>query len=317
VDEGGPPDLRSPHHAPDRLKDIFVVFNPHSGKGRGAQFVAPVLDALRGAGREVSHALTARAGEETELALKAAAEGYGTIVAVGGDGTWSNVGNGILRSGRRARLGLVPGGTGCDLAKSLGIPARDVRGCARIILDGHARAIDVGRVEERFFLNIAGFGYDVAVLEDSWSVRYLEGDLLYLYCALRQLGTFPGFPVSLARDGEAPRESELLMLIFANARVFGGGFRVAPHAELADGELDAIAFGNMGLWARLGIMQKLRAGTHLRSRHLEASRGRAFRLRFPQPPAYETDGEWNRAVSSEVRVEAVPRALDVLAPAEA
>jgi len=279
--------------------------------------VAPVLDALRGSGREIAHALTTRAGEEAELAARAAAEGYGTIVAVGGDGTWSNVGNAILRSGRRARLGLVPGGTGCDLAKSLGIPPRDVRACARIILDGHVRTIDVGRIEDRYFLNIAGFGYDVAVLEDSWSVRYLEGDLLYLYCALRQLGTFPGFRVSVARDGEAARDSEMLMLIFANARVFGGGFRIAPQADLADGELDVLAFANMGVWARLGIMQKLRAGTHLSSRHLEASKGRAFRLRFPQPPAYETDGEWNRAASSDVRVEALPRALDVLAPAGA
>lgn len=276
--------------------------------------MAPVLDALSGDGREVAHALTTRAGEETELALKAASDGYATIVAVGGDGTWSNVGNGILRSGRRARLGLVPGGTGCDLAKSLGIPPRDVRRCARIVLDGHTKAIDVGKVEERYFLNIAGFGYDVAVLEDSWSVRYLEGDLLYLYCAVRQLGSFPGFPVALGRDGEEPRESRMLMLIFANARIFGGGFRVAPQADLADGQLDAIAFANMGFWARVGIMQKLRAGTHLSSPHLTASKGRAFTLRFPEPPAYETDGEWNRAASREVRIETVAGALDVLTP---
>jgi diacylglycerol kinase (ATP) len=314
VDEGRPPDLRPPDHAPDRLKDIFVVFNPHSGKGRGAQFVAPVLDALGGDGQKVAHALTARPGEEVDLAARAAAQGYRTIVAVGGDGTWSNVGNAILRSGRRVRLGLVPGGTGCDLAKSLAIPARDLRGCAQIILAGHLRTIDVGRIEERYFLNIAGFGYDVAVLEDSWSVRYLEGELLYLYCALRQLGSFPGFPVELGCDGAPPRPREMLMLIFANARVFGGGFQVAPHADLADGQLDAIAFGNMGLWARLGVMRRLRAGSHLRSPHLESLRGRSFQLRFPSPPAYETDGEWNRAASEQITVESVPRALDVLAP---
>ncbi len=279
--------------------------------------MAPVLDALGGDGRQVAHALTTRAGEEGELALRAVAEGFGTIVAVGGDGTWSNVGNAILRSGKRTRLGLVPGGTGCDLAKSLGIPQRDVRGCARIVKDGHVKTIDVGRVEGRHFLNIAGFGYDVAVLEDSWSVRYLEGDLLYLYCAVRQLGSFPGFGLELQRDAEAPRRRDLLMLIFANARIFGGGFKVAPDADLEDGQLDAIAFGNMGFWARVGIMQKLRAGTHLRSPHLEACQGRSFVLRFPEPPAYEVDGEWARALSNEVRVDVVPKALDVLVPAGA
>jgi diacylglycerol kinase (ATP) len=276
-----------------------------------------VLDALKGGGRDVGHALTTRAGEEAELAAKAVAEGYRTLVAVGGDGTWSNVGNAILRSGRRARLGLVPGGTGCDLAKSLGIPQRDVPACARIVLDGRVKTIDVGRIEDRFFLNIAGFGYDVAVLEDSWSVAYLEGSLLYLYCAVRQLRSFPGFAAELGRDGAPPQRRDLLMLIFANARVFGGGFQIAPQADLEDGELDAIAFGNMGLWARLGIMQKLRAGTHLASPHVAASRGRSYALRFEAPPAYETDGEWNRASSAEVRVEVVPRALDVLVPAGA
>ena len=276
-----------------------------------------MLDGLASAQGEVGHALTTRAGQEAELAAKAIAEGYRTIVAVGGDGTWSNVGNAILRSGTRTRLGLVPGGTGCDLAKSLGIPARDVRGCTRIVLDGHVRTIDVGKIEERFFLNIAGFGYDVAVLEDSWSVAYLEGSLLYLYCAVRQLGSFPGFPMEWARDGASAQQRDLLMLIFANARVFGGGFRIAPQADLGDGQLDAVVFGNMGFWARVGIMHKLRAGTHLGSPHVEASRGRSFLLRFATPPAYETDGEWNRAAASEVRVEAVPQALDVLVAAGA
>lgn len=315
MDEGRPADLRPPHHAPDRLKDIFVVFNPHSGKGRGARFVTPLLDALAASGREVGHALTTRAGEEAELAAKAVAEGCRTIVAVGGDGTWSNVGNAILRSGQRARLGLVPGGTGCDLAKSLGIPQQDVRACAQIVLDGFVKTIDVGSIEDRFFLNIAGFGYDVAVLEDSWSVAYLEGSLLYLYCAVRQLGRFPGFLAELQREGGEAQKRDLLMLILANARVFGGGFQIAPQADLADGALDAIVFGNMGLWARLGIMQKLLVGSHLGSPHVEASRGRSYLLRFDAPPAYETDGEWNRAASAEVRVEVVPSALDVLVPA--
>lgn len=285
-----------------------------SGKGRGARFVTPVLEALKGHGLEVGHGVTTKAGDEARLTAEAIAQGYDTIVAVGGDGTWSNVGNAILASGKRARLGLVPGGTGCDLAKSLGIPPNDVRGCAAIVAQGHARTIDVGRVENRHFLNIAGFGYDVAVLEDSWSVAYLEGSLLYIYCALRQLRSFPGFSVELAADGGASARKGLLMLVIANARVFGGGFQIAPSADLADGQLDVVAFANMGFWERLAIMQKLMAGSHASSPRVEASRARSLELRFEAPPAYETDGEWNRASSGTVRVESVPGALDVLVP---
>jgi diacylglycerol kinase (ATP) len=295
---------------------IFVVFNPHAGKGRGAQFVAPVVEALSAGGAEVEHALTGGPGDEARLARAAVDRGFGRIVAVGGDGTWSNVGHAILASGQPAELGLIPGGTGCDLAKSLGIPGRDLHGCCRIILDGATRAIDVGRIEDKHFLNIAGFGYDVAVLEDSWSVGYLEGSLLYLYCALRQLGSYRGFQVEAEVDGRSRERREMLMVIVANARVFGGGFKVAPWAELDDGRLDALSFANMGFGGRVSALVRLLLGRH--ASHPQVSRDTAARyvFRFESPPTYETDGEWNQARGNELVIEAVPRALRVRVPRE-
>ena len=295
---------------------VFVVFNPASGKGRGARLVDPVVAALR-AGGPVEHGLTSAAGDEARVAREAVARGFTTIVAVGGDGTWGGVANGILQSGAadRVRMGLVPGGTGCDLAKSLGIPANDIEGCARIIRGGATRVIDVGRIEDRYFVNVAGFGFDIAVIEDSKEVRWLRGSLLYVYCALRQMHRFPGFPVTMAVDGGPERRREMLMLVFANAKVFGGGFQIAPQADLADGLLEAVAFANMPLRRRLPIMVKLLRGTHGVDPAVEAVRGRSFRLRFDAPPAYETDGEWNRARSAELVVQTVPAALRVLVPA--
>jgi diacylglycerol kinase (ATP) len=273
-----------------------------------------VLQHLKGA-PGLAHALTQGPGDETRLATQAVERGFRRIVAVGGDGTWSNVANGILRSGVRARLGLVPGGTGCDLAKTLGIPPRDVAACCRIVLDGHSRAIDAGRVEDRYFLNIAGFGYDVAVLEDSWSVQYLEGSALYLYCALRQLHSFSGFEATSEAEGEAFGPRDLLMLIVANARVFGGGFRIAPGADPADGKLEAVAFANMGFAARVGVMLRLLRGTHLAHARVSSVSTRRLVCRFAAPPRYETDGEWNQARAAELVIESVPGALDVLVPA--
>lgn len=268
-----------------------------------------------GSAPRLEHALTQGPGDEARLASEAITRGFRRIVAVGGDGTWSNVANAILRSGVPAKLGLVPGGTGCDLAKTLGIPPRDVMACCRIVLAGHSRAIDVGRVEDRYFLNIAGFGYDVAVLEDSWSVSYLEGSALYVYCALRQLRSFRGMSVAVEADGRPLRERELLMLIVANARIFGGGFQIAPHADPADGRLEAVAFGNMGFTARLAVLLRLLRGRHLAHPRVEAVTTSRLVCRFGAPPSYETDGEWSRARSAELVIEAVPRALQVLVPA--
>lgn len=294
---------------------VFVVINPFSGKGRGASLVQPVLAAF-GEGGPVEHALTEKAGDEARLAREAIGRGFKSIVAVGGDGTWSNVGGAIVAAGAAdVTLGLVAGGTGCDLAKSLGIPAKDVRACARIVRQGRTQRIDVGRIEGRHFLNIAGFGYDIAVIEDSWKVRWLSGDLVYLYCALRQLRRFPGFPVEIEADGRALGRRELLMLIVANARVFGGGFKIAPRAALDDGQLEGMVFANMGLPRRLAILLRLMRGSHEASAEVTAWRAARFQLRFAAPPAYETDGEWNQARSAELTIEVVPRALALRVPA--
>jgi diacylglycerol kinase (ATP) len=294
---------------------VYVVFNPQAGRGRGAGLVQPFLEALQRAGvSQVAHALTTRAGDEQTLTAAALAQGYRRIVAVGGDGTWSNVANAIVRAGGHAALGLVPAGTGCDLAKSLDVPARDLDACARIVAAGRTRRIDVGRIEDRYFLNVAGFGFDIAVIEHTWRVRGLGGPLLYLYCAVSQLFAFPGFPLRLQAGGESARRLELLMLVIANARVFGGGFQIAPHADLADGALDAVWFGNMGSAGRLRALVRLLRGTHRELPDVATARAASFRLSFDAPPAYETDGEWNRARSAELEVATVPSALCVVTP---
>lgn len=290
----------------------FVVCNPVAGSGRGGRLLEPLLAALR-AGGDVAHATSAGPGDETRLAREAIQAGHEAIVALGGDGTWSNVAAALLAAERPVVLGLVPGGTGSDLAKTLGIPP-DVEACARIVREGHTRHIDVGRIEDRHFLNIAGFGYDVAVLEDSWRVKWLSGPPVYVYCAVRQLASYLGFELELELEPEPPRQRRLLMLIVANGRVFGGSFRIAPAADPGDGLLDVMAFENVGLFRRMGLMWGLLRGTHERSAGVVASRTSRLRLRFGSPPAYEVDGEWHRAASAELEIRVLPRALKVLVP---
>jgi len=262
----------------------------------------------------VSHGVSRVPGEEVALAEKAIADGCRTLVAVGGDGTWGNVAGAILRSGQPVSLGLVPGGTGSDLAKSLGIPDDDVAGCARIVHAGQVRVIDVGRVEDRYFLNVAGFGFDVAVIEDSRHARLLRGALLYMVCALRQLYSYPGLRLGFFADGVFRGRERTLMVVIANARVFGGGFRIAPTASLDDGLLDGIVFRHAPLHRRLPLLVKLRQGTHAAAREVSMTRARSYRLTFDAPPAYETDGEWNQARANDLLIETVPRALRIIVP---
>lgn len=252
--------------------------------------------------------MTTRAGEEAVLARRAIDDGATTIVAVGGDGTWSNVANALIRSGADCRLGLVAAGTGNDFAKSVGAPVRDCLASAHLAVDGPDRRVDVGRAEDQYFLNAIGFGFDVAVLEEAARVKWLRGTLLYAYAALHQLLRYEGMDVAF--DDEAA--TRRLIFVVANGRWFGGAFQIAPSASCGDGLLDAIAIPEATGVERVRLFASAVRGAHVRLPNVEARQSRAFTLRFENPPAYDLDGEYRQSHSSTIAIECVPRALRVV-----
>ena len=294
------------------MSRTFVILNPNSGKGRGRRLEPQIRDVFRGSG--VEFGLTSAKGDEERLAHQAMDRGFDRIVAVGGDGTTSNIGHAIMESGKPVSLGLVPGGTGCDLARSLDIPQNDLKRCAEIVAAGKTRAIDVGKVEDRHFLNIAGFGFDMAVLERSFKVKWLRGELLYLFCALLEMKAYPGFHLTSVLDDQAGPSGTHMMVIVADARKFGGGFAIAPNASLQDGKLDIVTFGDLGFFARLEAMGALLKGRHNQLAGVGTLLAARAVFNFEAPPSFETDGEWRQAKGACLSIETLPGALSVLVP---
>lgn len=290
----------------------FVILNPNSGRGRGRRLEPQVREAFKA--HDAEFGLTQKAGDEERLAAEAIDRGFDRIVAVGGDGTTSNVAHAILESGRRVALGLVPGGTGCDLARSLDIPQNDLTRCAEIVAGGKTRPIDVGKLEGRHFINVAGFGFDMAVLERSFRVKWLRGELLYLYCALLEMKAYPGFELRSELDGRPGPAGNHMMVIVANAKKFGGGFAIAPDASLDDGRLDIVTFGELGFFARLRAMSALMRGEHNALPGVATVQASHAVFEFGSPQPFETDGEWRRASGNSLTISTLPGALDVLVP---
>jgi diacylglycerol kinase (ATP) len=294
------------------MSRTFVILNPHSGRGRGRRLEPLIRSVFRNQNAEIG--LTSGPGDEERLARQAVDLGFDRIVAVGGDGTTSNISHAIMESGKPAALGLVPGGTGCDLARSLDIPQNDIEKCAAIVAAGKTKAIDVGKVENRHFVNVAGFGFDMAVLERSFRVRWLRGELLYLYCALLEMKAYPGFGLTSVLDGRNGPSGNHMMVIVANARKFGGGFAIAPEASLDDGQLDIVTFGELGFFARLKAMGALLKGRHNDLEGVGTVRAARAVFNFTAPPSFETDGESRQALGPTLTIETLPRALNVLVP---
>ncbi len=294
-------------------RNVCVIVNPAAGRGRGRRLLAAVRSAFAAVG-VTDVWTTAMPGDDRVLAERAIHEGHGTLVAVGGDGTWSNVGNAILATGADCRLALLAAGTGNDFAKTVGAPAHDIVATARLAVDGPDARVDVGRVDGKHFLNVTGFGFDTAVLEDVARIRWLRGDALYLYSALRQLIGYRGLQIDVSSSRARRGATTHLMLVVANARNFGGTFRIAPQACLTDGRLDAISIHNAPAWRRVLLFAAAARGTHIALPEVVAEQAPCFTLRFQSPPAYEIDGEYHRASSDELQVTCVPGALRVVRP---
>ena len=326
----GAADVRAPGALLTAGLRHFVIFNPASGRGRGARRIDSYRRLLESALEQVTFATTTRPGEERDLSARAAAEGYDVIVGVGGDGTWSNVADGLLASGRKdVAFGVLPSGTGNDFGRNLGFDPRGAAEAVAALAAGNRRRVDVGRVESasaadrspdawesRHFLNVVGFGFDVAVIDAAAGARFLRGELLYKVTALQQLSRFEGFHCEIETSGGARREGRHLMLTVSNGRYFGGGFPIAPSAEVSDGRIHACRISDAGAFARLRLFNLAERGRHIGAERVEILDAPRITLTFDAPPRFELDGDVRLARSEKVVLQVLPGALTVVAPAQ-
>jgi diacylglycerol kinase (ATP) len=306
-----------------------VVFNPASGRGRGARRIPIYRRLLEKHLPGVVYGTTTRPGEEGDLAQRAIDDGYDVVVAAGGDGTWSNVADRIVASGRPdVAFAILPNGTGNDFGRNLGFRSHDPEEAVRVLADGRVRRVDVGRLDTpsaaesrpgdsvpRHFLNLVGFGFDIAVIDAAARARFLKGELLYKVTALQQLFRFPGVELDVAGIDGAPRTGRPhLMLTVSNGPYFGGGFPIAPGADVTDGKLHACSILDVSPLTRLKLFNLAEKGRHVSSEHVELRSEPAFRLFFPSPPRFEMDGDVRQAAAPELEVRILPGALSVVAP---
>ena len=250
--------------------------------------------------------------DERALATEAIARGFTTIVCVGGDGTTGNVANAILHSGADTRLAVVPAGTGNDFAKTLGTDGESLGMVARRSVASVGSRVDVGRVEDTFFLNSCGFGFDVAVLQGLGNIRWLKGSAVYIYAALTELLRFRGLHATVESTALTRKRALHMMVLIANGPFFGGGLPIAPTASVTDGELDAIAVHDVGTIRRLMMLAAVARGKHWAYPEVHIERAAGFSVRFDTIPFYETDGEVHEAKSTSLTVVCVPGALKVV-----
>jgi diacylglycerol kinase (ATP) len=265
-----------------------VIVNPRSGgglsTGQWAKLVGPLTEGLG----SFDTRFTEAAGDGRRLAGEEARRGRKLVVALGGDGTISEVADGILEAGNGTALGIIPRGTGGDFCRFLEVP-REIREAGRRIREGTERTLDAGRVtfaahggatERRHFVNVASFGFssDVA-LRANQSTKRLGAKMAFLGATVRSLVSYENAEVFISVDGQPRQRLTILLGAVGNGRFFGGGMKICPDAGLDDGQLDLVTVGDLGRLEVLTKINRLYQGTHVTTMpEVQSARGHTIEV---------------------------------------
>jgi diacylglycerol kinase (ATP) len=289
------------------LSDIALLTNPASGKGRGARVRDRALAGLRAKGLDVRNLLGRDAAEALELARQCVADGVDALVVCGGDGMVHFAVQALAGTG--TPLGIVPAGTGNDVARYFGIPRQDPDAAVDRVASGRTRTVDLAQSGDRYFVTVLAAGFDAAVNERANRMTWPRGQMRYNIATLAELRVFRPLPYTLELD-DRQVSLEAMLVAVGNGPSFGGGLRITEGAVLDDGLLDVVVIKPITKPDLVRTYPKLFKGTHVHHPQYEHHVVRSVTVAAPGIVAY-ADGE--RFGPLPLTVECVPGALTVLA----
>jgi diacylglycerol kinase (ATP) len=302
------------------IHETKVIVNPNADKGNAWRIAAnlrPLVEQFGGADWSGTDYPT----HAVELASQAAGSGCSLVIAVGGDGTVHEVVNGLMKVPLeiRPRLGIVPLGSGNDFAHFLGIK-KDPADALKQIYVGQPKRIDlgmfdIGRGKQEYFNNTFGIGFDATVTIRTLRINYLRGFLMYLVAVLQTIALNLDAPLMhISTDMEAWDE-ETIMVTLCNGPREGGGFTVAPGADVSDGVLNYASVRGVSKLMMLRLIPEVMNGTHGRFKQVRLGQLHRMQIQSDKPVTIHADGEVISGFGGDVKVvavEVVPGALEII-----
>jgi len=292
---------------------VKVILNPYGGRLPERTRLAVVEHALRKARVDFDLQMTRSPAHALETARRASQEGWPIVVAAGGDGTINQVVNGLMQTAGQeeaAILGIIPLGTANDLADMLAIP-RDIEAACRRIAAGKTRLIDVGWVNNHYFVNNSAVGLEPLVTLEQDQMRSVNGNLRYVLAALKTIARAKPWEMRITWRGGA-YEGPVTLVSVGNSRRTGGAFYMTPHAVLDDGLLDFVYGVGMSRWQMLQLLPKTFWGGHIHHALVIYRQTPSLSIMASPPTPIQADGEIIDRNATQINYRLIPGKLRVI-----
>ncbi|OMF24413.1 lipid kinase [Paenibacillus sp. FSL H8-0548] len=274
------------------IKRARLIYNPTSGREEMKKRLPDILQRLEQGGIETSCHATIGEGDATLAASEAADRGYDMIIAAGGDGTLYEVINGLTGKSNRPPLGILPVGTTNDFARAMGIP-KHWEYAVDLIIQQYSRFIDVGKANERYFINIAGGGSLTELTYDVPSkLKTMIGQLAYYMKGLEKMTRLRPTELNFSAAGVGEFHDEFMMFLICNSNSVGGFERLAPDSKLDDGLLDVLLIRKCNLPEFIKLVSLALRGEHLNDPHVIHFRTNELKVTTPDYVQINLDGEY-------------------------
>lgn len=280
------------------MKRARIIYNPTSGREAVKRELPDILQRFEQAGYETSAHATTCEGDATQAAKIAAERKFDVVVAAGGDGTINEVINGLAEHDHRPKVGILPVGTTNDFARAIYVP-RNVKKAVDIILDGFSKELDIGRVNEQYFVNIAGGGkLTELTYEVPSKLKTMLGQLAYYLKGVEMLPSLRPTTVQIEYDGKW-FEGEVMVFLVSNTNSIGGLEKLAPDASMDDGMFDLLIIKKVNLAELIRLASLAMKGNHVSDPHVIYAKANRIKVHTDEKMQLNIDGEYGGLLPGE------------------
>ncbi|BBU41050.1 MULTISPECIES: diacylglycerol kinase [Aeribacillus] len=281
------------------MKRARIIYNPTSGREAFKKQLPEVLAKFEEAGYETSCHATTGEGDATNAAKQAAERGFDLIIAAGGDGTVNEVVNGLAVMENRPTLGIIPVGTTNDFARAIGIPRDNILHAVDTLLNGVKRKIDIGKVNDQYFINIAGGGKLTELTYDVPSkLKTVLGQLAYYLKGIEMLPSIHPTEVEIEYDGKL-FQGEIMLFLISLTNSVGGFEKLAPDSILNDGMFDLLILKKVSLAEFIRLASLALKGEHIHSENVIYTKANRIKVKTEDKMQLNLDGEYGGLLPAE------------------